>query len=205
MTSRILKTIILLFLISIPVSGQTSLSGHYRAQTDSISKLIEARTGVRTKLKLKRIRSSNGVLDFSFDETLGDIPWTKDDISWFKTVLKDFAPEGYRNCRIGSIYSQYLPLQELAGVATGNAGTPHSNRWAVPDPREKNPKPLVREEGSLKFSKGLSDRYIALWQSHGRYFEEKTGRWEWQRAPVFTTVEDMYTQSYVLPFLIPML
>ncbi|MGN1233111.1 MAG: xanthan lyase, partial [Candidatus Cryptobacteroides sp.] len=68
-----------------------------------------------------------------------------------------------------------------------------------------NPRPLVREEGSRKFSKGLSDRYIALWHSHGRYFEEKTGRWEWQRAPVFTTVEDMFTQSFVLPFLIPML
>ncbi|MGN1232104.1 MAG: hypothetical protein ACI4UJ_01495, partial [Candidatus Cryptobacteroides sp.] len=155
MTTRILKTIILLFLISLPVSGQTSLSGHYRAQTDSISKLVEARTGVRTKLKLKRIRSSNSVLDFTFDETLGDIPWTKDDISWFRKVLKDFAPEGYKHCRIGSIYSQYLPLQELESVATGNSGTPHANRWAVPDPKSNNPRPLVREEGSRKFSKGL--------------------------------------------------
>ena len=44
-----------------------------------------------------------------------------------------------------------------------------------------------------------------MWQSHGWYFEPKLDRWEWQRARIFQTVEDLYTQSYVLPFLVPML
>jgi len=44
-----------------------------------------------------------------------------------------------------------------------------------------------------------------LWQSHGFYYEPKLTRWEWQRARIFQTVEDLYTQSYVLPFLVPML
>ena len=52
---------------------------------------------------------------------------------------------------------------------------------------------------------GLQDRHIALWQSHGYYYEPKLTRWEWQRARIFQTVEDLYTQSYVLPFLVPML
>ncbi len=52
---------------------------------------------------------------------------------------------------------------------------------------------------------GLQNRHIALWQSHGWYFEQKLDRWEWQRARLFQTVEDLYTQSYVLPFLVPML
>ena len=55
------------------------------------------------------------------------------------------------------------------------------------------------------FSKGLQNNHIALWQSHGWYYEQKLGRWEWQRARIFQTVEDLYTQSYVLPFLVPML
>lgn len=54
-------------------------------------------------------------------------------------------------------------------------------------------------------SNGLQNRHIALWQSHGYYYESKLTRWEWQRARIFQTVEDLYTQSYVLPFLIPML
>ncbi|WP_455592504.1 golvesin C-terminal-like domain-containing protein [Bacteroides sp.] len=52
---------------------------------------------------------------------------------------------------------------------------------------------------------GLLNRHIALWQSHGFYYESKLTRWEWQRARIFQTVEDLYTQSYVLPFLVPML
>jgi hypothetical protein len=56
-----------------------------------------------------------------------------------------------------------------------------------------------------KAGKGLANNHIALWQSHGYYYEQKLGRWEWQRARIFQTVEDLYTQSYVVPFLVPML
>lgn len=52
---------------------------------------------------------------------------------------------------------------------------------------------------------GLQNRHIALWQSHGFYYEPKLNRWEWQRARCFQTVEDLYTQSFVLPYLVPML
>ena len=52
---------------------------------------------------------------------------------------------------------------------------------------------------------GLDGANIALWQSHGWYFEPKLNRWEWQRARIFQTVEDLYTQSFVMPFLMPML
>ena len=52
---------------------------------------------------------------------------------------------------------------------------------------------------------GLKNRYIALWQSHGKYYNQKFARWDWQRARVLQVVEDLYTQSYVLPYLVPML
>lgn len=52
---------------------------------------------------------------------------------------------------------------------------------------------------------GLQNRHIALWQSHGRYYDQSQQKWVWQRARLFNTVEDLYTQSYVLPFLVPML
>lgn len=67
-------------------------------------------------------------------------------------------------------------------------------------------KPLVsRLSMPYTPSNGLQNRHIALWQSHGFYYEPKLTRWEWQRARIFQTVEDLYTQSYVLPFLVPML
>jgi hypothetical protein len=68
-------------------------------------------------------------------------------------------------------------------------------------------KPLVTNASSPagNFDRGMKNNHIALWQSHGWYYEQKLGRWEWQRARIFQTVEDIYTQSYVLPFLVPML
>lgn len=51
----------------------------------------------------------------------------------------------------------------------------------------------------------LTGKTIALWPSHGRYYNQETDRWQWQRPRLFGTVEDLYTSSYVLPFLIPML
>ena len=67
-------------------------------------------------------------------------------------------------------------------------------------------KPLVTEVSApYAPTNGLQNRHIALWQSHGYYYEPKLTRWEWQRARIFQTVEDLYTQSYVLPFLVPML
>lgn len=64
---------------------------------------------------------------------------------------------------------------------------------------------LVRRERPFTLSKGLEGRHIAIWQSHGRYFDNKTNGWRWQRPLLWQTVEDLFTQSYVLPYLVPML
>jgi len=66
--------------------------------------------------------------------------------------------------------------------------------------------PLVKNiSRPFDIQNGLQNRNIALWQSHGRYYDQKQARWIWQRARVFQVVEDLYTQSYVLPYLVPML
>ena len=66
--------------------------------------------------------------------------------------------------------------------------------------------PLVKNiSRPFDISNGLLNRHIALWQSHGKYYDQKQARWVWQRARVFQVVEDLYTQSYVLPYLVPML
>lgn len=52
---------------------------------------------------------------------------------------------------------------------------------------------------------GLDGRHIALWGSHGWYYNNQMDRWLWQRARLWTTVEDMFTSSYTRPYLVPML
>ena len=64
---------------------------------------------------------------------------------------------------------------------------------------------LVAADKNRHYRKALDGNIVALWPSHGLYFENSLNRWEWQRGRLFQTVEDMYTHSYVIPFLIPML
>ena len=54
-------------------------------------------------------------------------------------------------------------------------------------------------------SRGLQNRHISLWASHGRYFNNQKNVWEWQRPYIFCTTEDLFTQTIVVPYLIPML
>lgn len=51
----------------------------------------------------------------------------------------------------------------------------------------------------------LHGRNIAVWNSHGRYYNQIKGEWIWQRARLMGTVEDMHTTDYVLNYLVPML
>lgn len=66
--------------------------------------------------------------------------------------------------------------------------------------------PLVRDHSKAFVpSKGLYGRHIALWNSHGWYYENSLHRWEWQRARNFQVVEDIFPTSFVLQYLVPML
>lgn len=53
--------------------------------------------------------------------------------------------------------------------------------------------------------KGLQGRHLALWASHGIFYDINHQRWRWQRPPLFTTCEDLFTQTIVVPYLMPML
>ena len=57
----------------------------------------------------------------------------------------------------------------------------------------------------VKFTHGLQGRHLSLWSSHGRFYDQKRGCWRWQRPKLFGTTEDLFTQTIVLPYLIPML
>lgn len=54
-------------------------------------------------------------------------------------------------------------------------------------------------------TKGLQGRHISLWASHGRFFNINKDRWEWQRPYLYCTTEDLFTQTIVVPYLMPML
>lgn len=54
-------------------------------------------------------------------------------------------------------------------------------------------------------TKGLYNTHVSLWASHGRYYDQSKAKWKWQRPNLFCTTEDLFTQTIVVPYLMPML
>lgn len=185
--------------------GQSLALGEFKTKCDTLQTLIKERTSVTAIVRLESVSKRNGALDFHFSSNIGDIPWTKEDIVWLRKTMHELAPGIYANYKIGNIYCNNTLLEELAHPFPNNTGKPVDNKYKRQDPLKKAAPALVTDQDALFYDKGLSGRHIALWQSHGRYYNEDQDRWKWQRAPLFTTIEDLFTQSFVLPFLIPML
>ena len=162
----------------------------FKAATDSLRARLYRRTTVDAALKLTRVAKRGTTLDFHFSKELGDYPLKTADIEWIRKQLLDLFPPAYRAFALGEIYAERRDVTFLPMPALNSNGRPAETKLRRSDPRSKTP--LVRTDEL--WSRGLSGRHIALWQSHGRYYEAKTDRWEWQRAATFRTVEDLYTQ-----------
>lgn len=118
-----------------------------------------------------------------------------------------FTAESYEAFRhdllqtLGRNYSGYDVVVKGDGTDLATLVLFAGTSPAGPTERE----PFIVHHEAIPAPEGLDNTNIAVWQSHGWYFEPKLNRWEWQRARIFQTVEDLYTQSYVMPFLMPML
>ena len=64
---------------------------------------------------------------------------------------------------------------------------------------------VTRTSCPYEITRGLEGNHIALWQSHGKYYINDKNKWGWQRPRLFCTTEDQFTQSFILPYLLPML
>lgn len=71
---------------------------------------------------------------------------------------------------------------------------------------KRKSEPLIKNISKAESgSYNLYKTNIALWHSHGWYYEPELNRWEWQRARLFNTVEDLFPMAYTMNFLVPML
>ena len=69
-----------------------------------------------------------------------------------------------------------------------------------------NGKPWVQNVSRPnQITAALNGRHISLWASHGKYYDVAQAIWKWQRPRLFCTSEDLFTQTIVVPFLMPML
>lgn len=200
---RLLLIISLVIGTSLGTAAQSSITQDFKPVCDSLDVLMKQNRDVKGQLKLKNVMKRGDILDIYFTESLGDYPWREGEPEWFRKELKSRFPEKYRNYKLGRIYSNRILLDRLTTPELGYDGNPSESKNLTKNPSYSYP--FVTAVDTPDYSKGLSGRNIAVWQSHGRYFDQGAGKWIWQRPPLFQTVEDMFTQGFVLPYLVPML
>ncbi len=111
---------------------------------------------------------------------------------------------------LGRKFSDYNILMYSNGFRLGQL-IPNYFRHTMPRDSARIPQPagvrpqLISQVNRVNPSSGLQGRYLALWHSHGYYFDMPLNRWEWQRAKLFGSVEDLSVMAYVIPYLTPML
>lgn len=132
--------------------------------------------------------------------SFGYQPFTPENTAHIYRLLKQHLP-GPVNYYDITIVADGKPIEELVPNYlrkkrdTGRIWkkSHSSNSWT-----RNNSRPFIPTEG-------LEGKHIALWQSHGKYYKNDKDSWEWQRPRLFCTTEDLFTQSFVVPYLIPML
>lgn len=138
------------------------------------------------------INDRKKIVEIKCNSALADQTITDEKIARIFNAVKNVLPETTAKYKI-KITANGIDINDLVTYAEKK----------IVGPKEK--KTFITAVNGISAPNGLDGTNIALWQSHGWYFEPDLNRWEWQRARIFQTVEDLYTQSYVMPFLMPML
>jgi hypothetical protein len=128
-------------------------------------------------------------------------PVREESLARLESSLRSSLGRRFRDYSI-RIYSDSVALDRLIPNYFRYATAPDATRIPV---RAAARPVLVSRINGVHPSAGLNGRYIALWHSHGYYFDMPLDRWEWQRAKLFGSVEDLSVMAYVVPYLTPML
>lgn len=182
----------------IPVQAQNYSIELQKRIGEKINSIVQQEVSVG-KVAIDTI-IENKTINVIFNDNLSYYPLRKESVNLFYHLIKQELSSEKQIDKDLIIYSDNHPIEFL--IPKYHQG----NRKNKNTFSHSNKRPFIENISKpYQSSKGLYNRHIALWQSHGFYYEPKLSRWEWQRARIFQTVEDLYTQSFVLPYLVPML
>ena len=187
-------TVLILSVIAHFVANAASVSAQVEKQMRNIVGASVPSSMSIGEVKVKSVETSAEEKRVTIDlnENYSYVPFTEESIKDLAGKIKSILPREFAKWEVkftieGNEIENYLPM------FGSEIHSKHHKRF------------ITRVEPEFTCKKGLEGNIIALWQSHGWYFEPKLNRWEWQRARIFQTVEDLYTQSFVMPYLMPML
>ncbi len=209
----ILKPLLaVLVLILIPaLPARAARDKDLQPMADSLTHYLTEKTSVRSFVYVdKATILKDGTLRLDLSRGLVDFPLRDKELKDIKSIVRETMPKKYAKYKDKfTLYADKKPIDYYKShyYVDKPASQPVKEHYKYAGYyHDKMIAPLVtRTSSPNKPTQGLQNRHIAMWQSHGWYYEQSLKRWEWQRARILQTVEDLYTQSYVVPFLVPML
>ena len=188
---KVFVTLLSVCMLGVAGASAQSISAEQKDSIETrIRSTVPEKMGIgEVKVLKASINEKKQTVNVDVNEVYADVPFTQTTLNEVKSMVLGTLPTKYKSYTVnftikGNSAEKYIPV--------------FSKKY-----RKEN-EAFITPLGQT-YSQGLSGNNIALWQSHGWYFEPKLNRWEWQRARIFQTVEDLYTQSYVMPYLMPML
>ncbi len=118
-----------------------------------------------------------------------------------RDTLSHYLKRDFDDANVEFLYNR-MPLEDFIP----NAYRKELERDKERDGRAYSGIPLITRENQELYTKGFNGAHIAMWPSHGWYYEahEDTVRWQFQRPALYRTIEDLHTFQYVERYLAPM-
>jgi hypothetical protein len=198
----------LLFINSCSTSGVITLQSEFDYCNSNFASQLDA---IKNDFKLSRFVKLNNVLLDSVDKTitvqfskeLASLPVREGFTANLKNTIKKYFTGSFSDydlvvTSMGYNIDELIPnFYRTDKDKTDKNRLPGSVKERIPVV-QNNSKPF-------KIVKGLNNKNILLWHSHGWYYNNNEKRWMWQRARLFQTIEDLGPLSFTIPYLIPML
>ena len=199
-----LFALFMLLLAAPAVTRAADISAAKRQEIAQTLERIVDREVKGTIVKVQSIKASRGRVQIHASIGLSYYPFREENTRALYDSVRAVLPRDYSKAKI-ELYTDNHEVSELIPLAH-RTNLPRKAKDRPVTFVNRSERPLVtRLSAAATPTQGLNGRHIALWQSHGRYFDQEKNTWKWQRSQLWETCEDLYTQSYVLPYLVPML
>lgn len=169
---------------------------------DSINNRLSSRASTLSRISIDTfyVLKKQKAVKIILSDDIIDYPLRNSDLEYFSGIIGRYMPEDLREYGI-QLYVKDRPLSTfISGFYSGQKYV--SENRSGQDGRRT---PWISRISGPAPEEGLYGRNIALWPGHGYYYSNTEDRWKWQRAPFFSTIEDLLPQSYIISFLAPML
>ena len=176
--------------------GITAYALNKQTLADTLTAYAKSKAYV-SEVSVQRVRVRNQLIWVYTNGTLGQLSLTPTDVRDLRLLVSQMVL-GHNQGKV-TLYTGDYEIGELVTslyrhrAKNARYTLPATTQWVTNTSRPYTAK------------QGLEGKHIALWGSHGQYYHQPSESWRWQRAKVWSTVEDLYTSSYTMPFLVPML